>query len=88
MTEKCFLFKKLSSKNIYRDVKWSVLNPAKKAAGRPKFFPIKFRKRIGNVIKVFLKNIFRRKSSYGHVQNTFDNPIGKKIEKNPKVLLA
>ena len=52
----------------------------KKLAGGPEFFPVNFRKRIENVKKV-LKKIFRRKTSYGHVEDTSDNPSRKNWEK-------
>ena len=52
---------KLSSKNIYRDVKWSVLNTAQKNLPEGQNFSGQVPKKNENVNKVFLKKFFRWK---------------------------
>ena len=77
-----FFLKNFSSKKIYTDAKCNFFKLSeKKLAGKPNFYPVKFRKRI-EILNSFLRKYFPSKCSYWHVEYTSDNLIRKKFKKS------
>ena len=56
----------------------------KKSCRKAKIFSGQVPKKYGKCKKKIFKNYFSTKCSYVHVEYTSVNPIGKKVEKNPK----